>query len=62
MSEERSGTRMITLPYSEVCMFMGVAGKRMLARLVDARSVQLYDEDGRPFGGAITRSEAGWDD
>lgn len=51
----------IVLPYSEVCMFMGVAGKAMEAELISDYAVQLYDEAGSPFSYPITRGEAGWD-
>lgn len=53
--------RTLILPYSEVCMFMGVAGKAMEAELVGEYSVQLLDEAGNPFSYPITRGEAGWD-
>jgi hypothetical protein len=54
-------TRTITLPYSEVCCFMGVAGKQMKARLLaDGNAVQLYDQNDRVFSFPITRGEAGW--
>ena len=51
----------IVLPYSEVCMFMGVAGKAMEAELISDYAVQLLDEAGNPFSYPITRGEAGWD-
>lgn len=54
--------RTLTLPYSEVCMSMGVAGKTMQGELTpDGYGVQLYDDDGTPFSFPITRGEAGWD-
>ena len=63
------GARRIELPYSEVCMHMRVAGKRMWAQGADgplyggiaiaARMVQLYSNDGRRFSAPITRGEAG---
>jgi hypothetical protein len=54
--------RTLTLPYSEVCMHVGVAGKVMTGRLVNPRHpmVQLLDEDGRLFSAPITTGEAGW--
>lgn len=59
----------VTLPYSEVCMHMRVAGREMWVAGADgplyggvdiaARMVQLYDETGRKFSMPITRGEAG---
>jgi hypothetical protein len=57
------------MPYSEVCMHMRVAGRRMWIAGADgplyggidivARMIQLYDEHGRKFSAPITRGEAG---
>jgi hypothetical protein len=52
--------RTLTLPFSEVCMFMGVAGATMTGHLVSPRAVQLLDEAGRAFSAPITAGEAGW--
>jgi hypothetical protein len=49
----------VALPFSEVCMFMGVAGKSMLVEYVSSCAVQLYDDAGRAFSFPITTSEAG---
>lgn len=54
--------KLLTLPYSEVCMHMKVAGTQMLGELVeDGLMVQLYNLSGEPFSMPITRGEAGWD-
>lgn len=56
-------TRILTLPFSEVCMHMHVAGKQMKGRLCEnGVMVQLYDDHDRPFSAPITRGEAGWFD
>lgn len=49
-----------TMPHSEVCMSMRVAGNEMEFELLDQKypSVQLY-KDGQPFSGTITTGEAG---
>lgn len=50
-----------TMPHSEVCMHMRVAGKRMLFELLDKEhpSVQLFRDDGEFFSMPITYGEAG---
>lgn len=50
----------ITLPWSEVCMHMRVAGKPMLVEITTGRwpAAQLL-EDGRPYSFPITLGEAG---
>lgn len=54
-------TRTLTLPYSEVCMHMGVAGHTMVGRMVRrGRMVQLLRDDGGLFSAPITQGEAGW--
>ncbi|KPM50259.1 hypothetical protein ACG83_41305 [Frankia sp. R43] len=57
-------TRSVVLPYSEVCMYLQVAGRRMRCEIQapDGRSpaVQLLDDDGRPFSFPITLGEAGF--
>jgi hypothetical protein len=57
-------TRSVVLPYSEVCMYLRVAGRRMRCEIQerDGRSpaVQLLDDDGRPFSFPITLAEAGF--
>ena len=53
--------RTLTLPYSEVCMSMGVAGQTLEGELTSSgNGVQLY-KDGKPFSFPITTGEAGWD-
>jgi hypothetical protein len=49
----------VTLPYSEVCVFMQVAGRTMLVERVGPHAVQLLDDDGRLFNSPITTGEAG---
>lgn len=49
---------MMTLPFSEVCMHMKVAGKVMTI-LVLSDMAQLLDEKKRSFSGPITHGEAG---
>lgn len=51
--------RTLVLPWSEVCMHMGIAGKTMQGESVGNGMVQLYDQD-RPFSFPITEGEAGW--
>ncbi|MEX5711855.1 hypothetical protein AB1484_27070 [Parafrankia sp. FMc6] len=57
-------TRSVVLPYSEVCMYLRVAGRRMRCEIQerDGRlpAVQLFDDDGRPFSFPITLGEAGF--
>lgn len=48
-----------TLPFSEVCMHLRVAGTPMRARLEPNRMVQLLGPDGSEFSIPITDSEAG---
>lgn len=55
-----AGLRRIELPYSEVCLHMRVAGRRMLVGPAGPRMAQLYDDDGKPFSFPITRGEAGY--
>jgi hypothetical protein len=49
----------LQLPYSEVCMYLRVAGTRMRARLLADGMVQLLDPDGHQFSFPITAGEAG---
>lgn len=49
-----------TMPYSEVCMHMGIAGKRMAVTFHGPGMVQVREEDGRPVGAPITLGEAGF--
>lgn len=58
---EMPEAKTLTLPYSEVCMHMKVAGTRMYAELRPKNMVQLFDDNGRAFSFPITRGEAGWD-
>jgi hypothetical protein len=50
-----------TMPYSEVCMHMRIAGKKMACALVGSRPmVQLFDlQTGSPFSAPILTGEAG---
>lgn len=54
--------RILTMPYSEVCVHLGVAGKELIGELTDSgRMVQLYELDGeKQISFPITRGEAGW--
>jgi len=56
--------RSVVLPYSEVCMSLRVAGRRMRCEIQAperrAPMVQLLDDDGRPFSFPITLAEAGF--
>lgn len=49
---------LLEIPYSEVCMHMGVAGTVMGVELISARGAQLI-KDGRKFSAPILPSEAG---
>ena len=49
----------VELPYSEVCMHMRVAGKRMWVRPVGEHMAQLLNDDGSHFSIPVTRGEAG---
>src|SRR5437764_280118 len=55
------GAVRLELPYSEVCMHMGVAGKEMWVRVCgeSMNMAQLYDDQGRKFSAPITVGEAG---
>lgn len=53
------GERLVVeLPFSEVNMYMRVAGERMEVALVNWLMVQIF-KDGRPFSAPITYGEAG---
>lgn len=55
------GTRhRVKMPYSEVCMHLGVAGKEMLTQYVGNHMVQILNDDGSPVSFPITMGEAGW--
>ena len=49
----------VTLPYSEVCMHMGIAGQQWTVKDVGGHMAQLYDADGKPYSFPITWGEAG---
>lgn len=49
------------MPWSEVCMHLGVAGKTMTCEIL-SRGVQLYDENGTKFSFPISHGEAGFYD
>lgn len=49
---------MAECPFSEVCMHMGVAGELRMMEYLEC-SVQIYDLNSRPMGGAVTLGEAG---
>lgn len=48
----------LTMPYSEVCMHMEVAGKKMKVEVLE-HGAQLHKEDGSPFSFPILHGEAG---
>ncbi|WP_157734534.1 MULTISPECIES: hypothetical protein [unclassified Frankia] len=56
--------RSVVLPWTEVCMHLGVAGRRMSCQVQTSpgrgAAVQLLDDDGRPFSFPITLGEAGF--
>lgn len=47
------------MPYSEVCMHLGVAGQKLEFQLLTNRSVQLFREDGSFLSFPILPGEAG---
>lgn len=49
----------ITLPWSEVCLHLGVQDKTMLCSMVEGEMVQLWADDGGKFSFPITPTEAG---
>jgi hypothetical protein len=49
----------VVLPFSEVCMYMRVAGREMWVAPVGLGMAQLYSDDGSRFSMPITRGEAG---
>lgn len=50
----------VTLPWSEVCMFMRIAETTMDIEITaDGRGVQVFDAAGTPFSFPITLGEAG---
>lgn len=49
----------ITLPYSEVCVSMRVAGEHMGVRVLEHGMAQLLNADGTPYSFPITHGEAG---
>lgn len=50
---------LVRLPWSEVCMHLGMAGRPSVVRLVDAGSAQLLDCSGAKVSFPITPGEAG---
>lgn len=48
------------MPFSEVCMHMGIAGKQMHCIMQDNGMVQLFDLEGDKFSFPITSGEAGF--
>jgi hypothetical protein len=51
--------QLVTLPYSEVCMHMRVAGTQMLVEPRPDGMAQLWNLDGTQFSFPITAGEAG---
>jgi hypothetical protein len=59
MIEARVGdTVTVELPYSEVCMHMGVAGQTRQVKVLTL-GAQILAVDGMPFSFPITHGEAG---
>lgn len=57
---ERGQVVTLELPYSEVCMHMGVAGQVMQVRLTPGpHPMAQLIRDGRPFSFPVTTGEAG---
>jgi hypothetical protein len=52
-------TAELTLPYSEACIHLRVAGKVMKAKLLTESAVQLLSIDGSNYSFPITTGEAG---
>jgi hypothetical protein len=52
--------RTLTLPYSEVCMHMRIAGTTVIGEWTGHGGVQLYAMDGSIVSFPITTGEAGW--
>ena len=51
----------IVAPHSEVCMHMQVAGRPMLAMILEGRhAAQLYRPDGTEYSAPVTPGEAGF--
>ncbi|MFJ8699485.1 hypothetical protein [Streptomyces ardesiacus] len=48
----------LELPYSEVCMFLGVAGQTRSIRVTE-HGAQILNEDGSNFSYPVTHGEAG---
>lgn len=50
----------VTLPYSEVCMHMKVAGQSRLVELLSDNAAQIYADDGvKTFSFPVLPGEAG---
>lgn len=47
------------MPWSEVCIHLGIAGKTMTCEVL-SRGVQLYDDKGEKFSFPILHGEAGF--
>ena len=52
-------TNLLKLPYSEVCMHLGVAGRTFPVKLLTYYAAQILQKDGAPFSFPILASEAG---
>jgi len=49
----------LRLPYSEICVRWGVAGKPLKVQLIGEGAAELLHDDGSPFPLPVTHSEAG---
>lgn len=55
-----SGQKILyTMPYSEICMHMKIAGKLMWVELLNDRVAQLYDLNHQKFSAPVLYCEAG---
>lgn len=55
-----SGQRFLyTMPYSEVCVHMRIAGKPMWVEMINKNLAQLYDLNHQKFSAPILYCEAG---
>jgi hypothetical protein len=52
----------VTLPSTEVCMYLNIAGQQHWAAKVGEDAAEIYDETGRPYGPPVLLCEAGLDE
>ncbi len=51
----------VTLPSTEVCMYLKIAGQQRSAAKVGEDAAEIYDETGHPYGPPVLLCEAGLD-